>query len=196
MFAKPPVFFAQIHVGYSALSFDSDCNNAAIGDRFTTRVTQILPVRVPGTNLDVQLLATPTGSCRRAKKTSTGNPLDLRLCMAYAKHTRPEEATVKRTTPPKKSRSKRTAAVAKRAPSMPVRRASIFRNGSNQAVRLPQDLRFPSEVKEVRIRRQGDGLLITPMRPDWASFFAINIDLPDDFLEGRKDDPPQTREPL
>ncbi len=104
---------------------------------------------------------------------------------------------MKRTTPSKKSRSKRTPAVAaKRAQNISVKRASIFRNGGNQAVRLPQDLRFPSEVKEVCIRRQGDGLLLTPLRPNWASFFAINIDLPDDFLESRKDDPPQTRDPL
>jgi antitoxin VapB len=104
---------------------------------------------------------------------------------------------VKRTIPSKKSRSKRTPSVAaKRAQNTSVKRASIFRNGSNQAVRLPQDLRFPSEVKEVRIRRQGDGLLLTPVRPNWASFFAIKIDLPDDFLDGREDDPPQSREPL
>jgi antitoxin VapB len=86
--------------------------------------------------------------------------------------------------------------VAKHAPNAQIKCASICRKGSNQAVRLPQDLRFPSEVKEVRIRRQGDGLLITPVRPEWASFFAIKIDLPEDYLEGRKDDPPQPREPL
>jgi antitoxin VapB len=77
---------------------------------------------------------------------------------------------------------------------MSVKRASIFRNGSNQAVRLPQDLRFPNEVKEVRIRKQGDGLLITPIRPDWVSFFALKIDVPDDFLENREDFPPQERD--
>jgi antitoxin VapB len=76
------------------------------------------------------------------------------------------------------------------------KRASIFRNGANQAVRLPQELRFPEEVKEVRIRKQGDSLLISPVRPDWASFFASDVDVPDDFLEQRGDSPPQAREPL
>ena len=76
------------------------------------------------------------------------------------------------------------------------RRASIFRNGSNQAVRLPQELRFPEEVKEVRIRKQGDSLLISPVRPDWASFFALDVDVPDDFLEQRDDSPPQVRAAL
>jgi antitoxin VapB len=76
------------------------------------------------------------------------------------------------------------------------KRASIFRNGANQAVRLPQELRFPEDVKEVRIRKQGDGLIITPVKPDWSSFFALQVDLPDDFLENRGDSAPQTRDPL
>ncbi|MGH8138140.1 MAG: type II toxin-antitoxin system VapB family antitoxin [Steroidobacteraceae bacterium] len=75
------------------------------------------------------------------------------------------------------------------------KRASIFRNGANQAVRLPQNLRFPEDVKEVRIRKQGDGLFITPVKPDWSSFFALQVDVPDDFLDSRNDLPPQQRDP-
>jgi antitoxin VapB len=74
--------------------------------------------------------------------------------------------------------------------------ASLFRDGANQAVRLPQELRFPAEVKEVRIRKQGDGLLISPVKRDWPSFFAMQVDVPDDFLENRDDSPPQSRAPL
>jgi antitoxin VapB len=76
------------------------------------------------------------------------------------------------------------------------KRASIFRNGANQAVRLPQELRFPADVKEVRIRKQGDGLFITPAKPNWSSFFALQEDVPDDFLENRNDLPPQSRSRL
>ena len=76
------------------------------------------------------------------------------------------------------------------------RRASIFRNGANQAVRLPHELRFPDEVTEVRIRKQGDSLLISPLRADWASFFSLQTDVPDDFLTERDDQSPQSREPL
>ena len=76
------------------------------------------------------------------------------------------------------------------------KRASIFRNGANQAVRLPQELRFPADVKEVRIRKQGDGLFITPVKPNWSSFFALQLDVPDDFLENRDDSSPQSRDPL
>ena len=73
------------------------------------------------------------------------------------------------------------------------KRASIFRNGANQAVRLPQELRFSTDVKEVRIRRQGDGLLISPVKPNWSSFFAMPVEVPDDFLENRNDVSPQLR---
>jgi antitoxin VapB len=75
------------------------------------------------------------------------------------------------------------------------RRASIFRNGGNQAVRLPQELRFSDEVKEVRIRKQGDALLISPIKPDWATFFSLAIDVPEDFLQTDRS-PPQSRDPL
>jgi len=76
------------------------------------------------------------------------------------------------------------------------KRASIFRNGANQAVRLPQELRFSEAVKEVRIRKQGDSLLISPIKPDWASFFSLAIDVPEDFLEPRDSSTPQSRQPL
>lgn len=94
----------------------------------------------------------------------------------------------------KDNRPKRTAA---KSLSMTASgRASIFRNGANQAVRLPPELRFPEEVKEVRVRKQGDSLVLSPIRPDWASFFALKVDVPDDFLADREDPPPQEREPL
>ena len=100
--------------------------------------------------------------------------------------------------PTKSKRGKTTPrrASAKSISTSAFKRASLFRNGANQAVRLPQELRFPEEVKEVRIRKQGDGLLISPVRPSWASFFAREVDVPDDFLEKRDDSPPQVREPL
>jgi len=95
-----------------------------------------------------------------------------------------------------KSKSVTSKTAAKTMSGAVFKRASIFRNGANQAVRLPQELRFPEEVKEVRIRRQGDGLLISPVKPNWSSFFAMQVDVPDGFLENRDDSPPQSREPL
>jgi antitoxin VapB len=95
-----------------------------------------------------------------------------------------------------KNRSVKPKAAAKSLSSSVSKRASIFRNGANQAVRLPQELRFPEDVKEVRIRKQGNGLLISPVKPDWSSFFAMQVDVPDDFLENRDDSLPQSREAL
>lgn len=96
-------------------------------------------------------------------------------------------------------RFKRTAKNVRAAKSVPGaagRRAAIFRNGRNQAVRLPQDLKFPDKVKEVRVRKQGDSILLSPVRPDWASFFSLDVSVPDEFLTSRNDRPPQDREPL
>jgi antitoxin VapB len=95
-----------------------------------------------------------------------------------------------------KGKSATSKAAAKSMSNAVTRRASLFRNGANQAVRLPQELRFPADVKEVRIRKQGDGLFISPVKADWSSFFAMQAEVPDDFLDDRNDSPPQFRDPL
>lgn len=100
---------------------------------------------------------------------------------------------------PATDRPKRTAkkaGMAKSARTTHGRRAAIFRNGRNQAVRLPQDLKFPDKVKEVQVRKQGDSILLSPVRPDWASFFSLDVSIPDEFLVSRNDSPPQRREPF
>src|ERR1700733_12184358 len=95
-----------------------------------------------------------------------------------------------------KSKLVTSKAAARSLSGVVAKRASIFRNGANQAVRPPQELRFPADVKEVRIRKQGDGLFISPVKPNWSSFFAMQVDVPDDFLENRDDPSPQSRAPL
>jgi antitoxin VapB len=95
-----------------------------------------------------------------------------------------------------KNKSVTSKAAARSMSTAVAKRASIFRNGANQAVRLPQELRFPADVKEVRIRKQGDGLFITPVKPNWGSFFRLQADAPDNFLENRHDSPPQSRDHL
>jgi antitoxin VapB len=42
------------------------------------------------------------------------------------------------------------------------RTARLFRNGRNQAVRIPRELELPGT--EARLRKQGDSLVITPIR--------------------------------
>ncbi len=73
----------------------------------------------------------------------------------------------------------------------PVRTASIFKNGNNQAIRLPKEFEF-SGVTEVDIIRDGESLIITPRRKSWTSYSEIEkadedflIERPDVLDEGR-----------
>jgi antitoxin VapB len=75
------------------------------------------------------------------------------------------------------------------------RTAKLFLNGRSQAVRLPADYRF--EGSEVYVRRDPiSGDVILSRRPEsWQGFFELakSLDIPDDFLNDRKDLPPQKR---
>jgi antitoxin VapB len=73
--------------------------------------------------------------------------------------------------------------------------ARIFRNGRNQAVRIPKELSFETEA--VTIEKRGDALILRPIRSGgWKAFFADpTLTLPADF-ELAEDPPPQDRPPL
>jgi len=64
-----------------------------------------------------------------------------------------------------------------------MRTVSIFRNGKNQAVRLPKDMEFEG-VTELEIIREGDAVILRPARPDWLSFAELPAE-DADFLEKR-----------
>lgn len=49
-----------------------------------------------------------------------------------------------------------------------MRTVSIFKNGKNQAVRLPADMAYEG-VGELEISREGDVIVLRPVRPSWAS---------------------------
>jgi virulence-associated protein VagC len=36
--------------------------------------------------------------------------------------------------------------------------------------------------------------LLSPVKSNWASFFALNVTVPDEFMADRNDAPPQSRE--
>jgi len=75
------------------------------------------------------------------------------------------------------------------------RTAKLFLNGRSQAVRLPAEYRF--EGREVFIRRdEATGDVILSRRPGtWDDFIerVKRADLPRDFMDDRRDDPPQER---
>jgi len=66
-----------------------------------------------------------------------------------------------------------------------MRTASLFKNGKNQAVRLPKEFEFEG-VTEVEITKEGESLVITPKRKSWGSF-ADTDNASDDFLTDRPD---------
>lgn len=66
-----------------------------------------------------------------------------------------------------------------------MRTVSIFKNGKNQAVRLPKDMEYQG-VSELEIVKEGDTLMLRPVRPTWLSL----VELPkadEDFLTERND---------
>ena len=75
-----------------------------------------------------------------------------------------------------------------------IRIARLFKNGKNQAVRLPKE--FEMKASEVIIRKQGDSLILTPKPQTWQDYFASAQRLADDFPEDISDLPFETREDL
>lgn len=66
-----------------------------------------------------------------------------------------------------------------------MRTVSIFKNGKNQAVRLPKDMEFEN-VSELEIVKEGDTIILRPSKPSWASFAQYDP-ADDDFLVERQD---------
>ncbi|MFV0576206.1 MAG: type II toxin-antitoxin system VapB family antitoxin [Vibrio sp.] len=66
-----------------------------------------------------------------------------------------------------------------------MRTVSIFKNGKNQAVRLPKDFEFDG-VNELEIHKEGDVITLRPVRPDWLSFGQQEKADPD-FMVNRND---------
>ncbi len=49
-----------------------------------------------------------------------------------------------------------------------MRTVSIFKNGNNRAIRLPRELDFEG-VSELEIIREGNSIILRPVRPTWSS---------------------------
>ena len=69
-------------------------------------------------------------------------------------------------------------------------RTTLFQTNRSQAVRLPKDVAFPANVREVTILRDGVRRIVVPANAVWDDFFdAPGIDL------GEREQPPvQSRE--
>jgi antitoxin VapB len=62
--------------------------------------------------------------------------------------------------------------------------ASLFKNGRNQAVRIPKELEFEG-ISEVDIRKEGNSIIITPVRKSWLSYKEVP-QADEDFLQERQ----------
>ncbi len=66
--------------------------------------------------------------------------------------------------------------------------AKLFKSGHSQAVRLPQDFRFPGD--QVRMRRVGKGVLLEPMTNDPVEWFnQLDHFGSEPFMEGGREQP-------
>ncbi len=73
--------------------------------------------------------------------------------------------------------------------------AKVFENGRSQAIRLPKECRFSSDV--VMVNKIGDIVLLLPKQSKWDSFIKAVDMFSDDFMaDGRAADRVQERESL
>ncbi|MCY3956026.1 MAG: type II toxin-antitoxin system VapB family antitoxin [Nitrospira sp.] len=64
-----------------------------------------------------------------------------------------------------------------------MRTAKLFRNGKNQAVRLPKQFEFEG-VNEISIHKEGNAIVLLPLRKSWVSYAALPA-ADDDFMAAR-----------
>jgi antitoxin VapB len=79
-------------------------------------------------------------------------------------------------------------------PAVTERHASLFRNGRNQAVRIPRE--FELEGTEVLMRKEGDRLILTPIRRHRLLDLLASWEPLDEGLPEVEDLPPQERAEL
>ena len=77
---------------------------------------------------------------------------------------------------------------------MTERHASLFRNSRNQAVRIPRE--FELEGAEVLIRKEGNSLILTPIRKNRLLDLLASWAPLDEGLPEVEDLPPQERADL
>lgn len=68
-------------------------------------------------------------------------------------------------------------------------KATVFKSNRSQAVRLPKAAAFPEDVKELRVIKEGRGLLLVPANAMWDDFFdrpGIDIEEPADPVDDTK----------
>ncbi len=71
--------------------------------------------------------------------------------------------------------------------------AKVFMTGRSQAVRLPKEFRFKSN--EVRIREEGNAVILEPLVKDWSWLDNIARPIDQDFLDAVAERPDDQSRP-
>jgi antitoxin VapB len=74
--------------------------------------------------------------------------------------------------------------------------AKVFWSGRSQAVRLPKEFRVDSD--EVRIRREGNSIVLEPVKKDWVwldKWQKKHGALDQDFIDAVNEELPQQKRP-
>ncbi|MBX9931961.1 MAG: type II toxin-antitoxin system VapB family antitoxin [Methylobacterium sp.] len=72
--------------------------------------------------------------------------------------------------------------------------AKVFWSGRSQAVRLPKEFRF--DGKEVRIRKEGDAVILEPIEEDeWSDLPRLSDEDADAILAFVEEEVPQQERP-
>lgn len=72
-----------------------------------------------------------------------------------------------------------------------MKKAKIFKNGQSQAIRLPKEFRFEGE--EVYIQRDGNSVILMPIKKSWARFRESLDQFSNDFMDERSQPSPKKR---
>ena len=65
--------------------------------------------------------------------------------------------------------------------------AKVFKSGNSQAVRLPKEFQFSGN--EVYIKKVGRTIILIPKDDPWALFRESLNEFPEDFFEGKREQP-------
>jgi antitoxin VapB len=65
--------------------------------------------------------------------------------------------------------------------------AKLFQTGRSQAVRLPKAFRMPGT--EVKIRKEGNSIILEPLNTSWDALLQSLDEFPDDFMENGREQP-------
>ena len=71
--------------------------------------------------------------------------------------------------------------------------ASVFKNNTSQAIRLPKPLAFPEGTKTVDVIAMGRARLIVPSKDSWDHWFE-QLEAVPDFMAEREQPAEQERE--